>query len=130
MVNCQLPNANNSVENGIIYIAELLISYFCDQSDAYILQRDNITIARNIVAQVSFKNCAPFIKCITKIDRKTIHDAENLDLVIPIIISQNTARITLAQQVVYGFILKMKQLFLTLISGVLIILSLSNIKLN
>ena len=83
MVNCQLPNANNSVENGIIYIAELLISYFCDQSDAYILQRDNITIARNIVAQVSFKNCAPFIKCITKIDRKTIHDAEDLDLVMP-----------------------------------------------
>ena len=130
MVNCQLSNANNSAENGIIYIAELLISYFCDQSDAYILQRDNITIARNIVAQVSFKNCAPFIKCITKIDRKTIHDAENLDLVMPIIISQNTARITLAQQVVYGFILKMKQLFLTLILGILIILNLSNIKLN
>ena len=33
--------------------------------------------------QVAFKNCAPFTKCITKIDGTTIDDAENLDLVMP-----------------------------------------------
>ena len=33
--------------------------------------------------QVSFRNCAPFTKCITKVDRKTINDAEDLDLVMP-----------------------------------------------
>ena len=31
--------------------------------------------------QVSLKNCAPFTKCITKIDGKAIGDAKNLDLV-------------------------------------------------
>ena len=33
--------------------------------------------------QVVFKNCAPFTKCIIKIDGTTIHDAEDLDLVMP-----------------------------------------------
>ena len=31
-----------------------------------------------------FKNCAPFTKCITKIDETTIDDAEDLDLVMPV----------------------------------------------
>ena len=35
------------------------------------------------VTQVSFKYCAPFAKCITKIDVTKIDDAENLDLVMP-----------------------------------------------
>ena len=29
------------------------------------------------------KNCAPCIKCITKTDRTAIHDAEDLDLLMP-----------------------------------------------
>ena len=33
-------------------------------------------------SQVAFKNCAPFNKCIKKIDGTTIDDAEDLDLVI------------------------------------------------
>ena len=32
---------------------------------------------------VAFKNCAPFTKCITKIDGTTIDDAEDSDLVMP-----------------------------------------------
>ena len=32
---------------------------------------------------MAFENCAPFTKCITKIDRTTIDDAEDLDLVMP-----------------------------------------------
>ena len=32
---------------------------------------------------MSFKNCVPFTKCITKIDRKTIDDPEDLDLAMP-----------------------------------------------
>ena len=31
--------------------------------------------------QVVFKNCVPFIKCITKIDRRTLDDGEDLDSV-------------------------------------------------
>ena len=33
---------------------------------------------------VAFENCAPFTKCIIKIGEKTIDDAEDVDLVIPI----------------------------------------------
>ena len=35
------------------------------------------------VTQVTFTNCAPFTKFITKIDRRKIDDAEELDLVMP-----------------------------------------------
>ena len=31
-----------------------------------------------------FKNCAPFTKCITKIDGITTDDPEDLDLVMPV----------------------------------------------
>ena len=34
-------------------------------------------------AQVAFKICATFTKCITKIDGATIDDAEDLDIVMP-----------------------------------------------
>ena len=33
------------------------------------------------MTEVAFKNCAPFSKCITKIDGTTIYDAKDLDLV-------------------------------------------------
>ena len=32
---------------------------------------------------LTFNNCAPFTKCITKIDGITIDNAENLDFVMP-----------------------------------------------
>ena len=35
------------------------------------------------VTQVAVKNCSPFIKCVIKIDRTKIVDAEDLDLVLP-----------------------------------------------
>ena len=43
--------------------------------------QDIITIIWHQATQVAFKKCAPFTKCITKIDGKTIDDAEDLDLV-------------------------------------------------
>ena len=41
-------------------------------------------VAGNIATQVAFKNCTPFIRCITKIDGTTKDDGEDLDLVMPI----------------------------------------------
>ena len=38
-------------------------------------------VAVKIAARVAFKNCAPFIKCITKIDEAAIDDAEDVNLV-------------------------------------------------
>ena len=59
----------------------MLKSSLCDYSDAYILVKGNITVKSAPQTQASFKNCAPFTKCITKIDETTIDDAEDLDLI-------------------------------------------------
>ena len=80
IVNYQ-SNANYNVENEIIYNAEILKSNLCDLHDSYILVRGDITVTTVPATQLSFKNCAPFTKCITKIDRTTVDDAEKLDLV-------------------------------------------------
>ena len=75
-------NANYSVGNEVIYGTEVLKSNLCDYSGAYILARADITIiGRNLATGVAFKNCAAFIKCMTKIDETTIKDAADLDLV-------------------------------------------------
>ena len=75
---------NYDVGNEIIYNAETLKSKLCDYNDAYILVRgDIVTTAHNNPTPVAFKNYAPLTKCITKIDGKTIDDAEGLDLVLP-----------------------------------------------
>ena len=41
------------------------------------------TTANNTSTPVTLKNCAPFSKCITKIDGTTKDDAEDLDFVMP-----------------------------------------------
>ena len=74
--------ANYDVGNEIIYNTEVLKSNLCDYNGTYILVRVTITAAPT--TQVAFKNSAPFTKFITKVDGTTIHDAEDLDLVIPI----------------------------------------------
>ena len=72
----------NSVGNEIIYNTEVLKSNLCHCNDAYILVRGDITVTAALATQVSFKNFAPFTKCITKIDGTTINYAEDLDLVV------------------------------------------------
>ena len=67
-------NVNYDVRNKIVYNTDVLKSNLCDYNDAYILLRGNITVMAAHEPQVSFKNCAPFTKCITKIDRTTIDD--------------------------------------------------------
>ena len=74
--------SNYDATNKINYNAEVLKSNLCDQNDAYILVRGYITVAAAPVTQAAFKNCAPFAKCITKIDETKIDDAKDLDLVL------------------------------------------------
>ena len=57
----------------------MLKSNLCDYNVAYILVRRDITIVGDNGTHVAFKNCAPFIKCLTKIDGTTRTDAEDLD---------------------------------------------------
>ena len=70
----------------------MLRSSLCDYSDAYILVKGNITVnntaadganANNTNKKVIFKNCAPFTRCISKIDNKEIDNAQYIDIVVP-----------------------------------------------
>ena len=59
---------------------KVLKSNLYDYNDAFILVRGDISVTASPKTQVSFKNCVPFTKCITKIDGTTVDDAEYLDL--------------------------------------------------
>ena len=72
--------ANSYVANEVTYNTGVLKSNLCNYNDAYILERDDITVTAAAATQVEFKNCTPFTKRITKIDGTTIDDAEDLDL--------------------------------------------------
>ena len=63
---------------------EILKSNLCDYNDAYTLVAGDFTVVAASTTQVAFKDCALFTKCITKKDGTTIHDAENLGLVMSI----------------------------------------------
>ena len=64
-------------------MSEVLKSNVCDYNDTYILVKGDITVTTTSTTQVSFKNCAPFTKNIIKLDGKTIDNAEDLGLVMP-----------------------------------------------
>ena len=114
-------DANFSAENEIIYITEAWKSNICDSFNAYILVRGKIA------AGVVFKNCAPFIKCITKTDETTSDDAEDLDLVVLMYNSLEYSSNHSEVKATYDFILKMKKSILLLIFQLMIILNLSSI---
>ena len=70
----------------------MLKSSLCDYSDAYNLVKGKITITGigdNAVARladerdkgVAFKNCAPFINCISEINNTQVDNAKDIDIV-------------------------------------------------
>ena len=72
----------------------ILRSNVCDYADAYILVNGRITItgawddyaAKQLDERnkgVIFKNCAPFTKCISRINNTDIDNAKDIDIVIP-----------------------------------------------
>ena len=83
-----------NVNSQIKFKATMLKSSLCDYSDAYILVQTKITIsgAGNDAAArqaderdkgVIFKNCAPFINCISEINNTQIENAKDIDIVMP-----------------------------------------------
>ena len=64
--------ANYNGTNEITYNTEVLKSNLCDYNDAYILVKGDITVTTAPQTKVAFKNCAPFTKCTTKINERTI----------------------------------------------------------
>ena len=76
-----------NVNKEIIIKTPMLISDLCNFSDAYIVVKGDITVTEPNDAKrnktVAFKNNAPFINCISKINGVQIDDAEDLDFVMP-----------------------------------------------
>ena len=72
----------------------ILRSNLCDYADSYVLVKGTITITgkgADVAAEraderdkgVTFKNCAPFTKCISRINNTDIDNAHNIDIVMP-----------------------------------------------
>ena len=105
----------------------MLRSDLCDYSDAYIIVKGTITVTQPDNAKrnkaVAFKNNAPFINCISKINGVKIDNAEDLDVVMPTYNLLEYSKNYKKQQVVYGIIIEINQLILFLP-----ILNLLNIK--
>ena len=80
--------------NDIKFKTAMLRSNLCDYADAYILVKETITITgagdddtakrldeRN--KDVTFKNCAPFTKSISRINNTDIDNAQDIDIIMP-----------------------------------------------
>ena len=78
---------NYDVNKEIRIKTSMLRSDLCDYSDAYIIVKGTITVVRPNNAKrnkaVTFKNNAPFINCISKINGVKIDNAEDLEVVMP-----------------------------------------------
>ena len=60
----------------------------CDHSDAYVWVKRKITVTNpndndNFNKELTFKNNAPFISCVSKINGELVENAEDLDIVMP-----------------------------------------------
>ena len=80
------------VNSQINFKTTMLKSSLCDYSDTYILVKGTITIAGDDAAArqaderdkgVIFKNCAPFINCISEINNTQVDNAKDIDILMP-----------------------------------------------
>ena len=78
---------NYNVNKEIRIKTSMLRSDLCDFSDVYIVAKGTITVTNPNDAKrnnaVAFKNNAPFINCISKINGIKIDNAEDLDVAMP-----------------------------------------------
>ena len=82
----------NYANSDIRFKTTMLRSSLCDYADSYILVKGTITITGagdDVAARqadernkgVTFKNCAPFTKCISRINNANIDNAHDIDIV-------------------------------------------------
>ena len=82
--------------NSIKFKTTMIRSNLCDYADAYILVKGTITITGGPADAtdankrlderdkgVIFKNCAPFVKCISRINNTEIDNPKDIDIVMP-----------------------------------------------
>ena len=81
-------NANSQIK----LKTAMLKSSLCDYSHAYILVKGTITVpnteaadvdATKALKKVIFKNCAPFIHCISEINNTQVDNAKDIAIVMP-----------------------------------------------
>ena len=83
----------NYANSDIRFKTTMLRSNLCDYADSYILVKGTIRItgaaddaatqADERDKEVTFKNCAPFTKCISRINNTDIDNAHDIDIVMP-----------------------------------------------
>ena len=72
----------NQNDSTIEISTEIVKSFLVDYSDAYILVTGNIiAVGANANTKVAFKNCSPFVRCVTHLNDEHVYTADNLDLV-------------------------------------------------
>ena len=87
-------SGGNHANSDIRFKTTMLRSNLCDYADSYILVEGTITITgegADAAAEraderdkgVTFKNCAPFTKCISRINNTDIDNTHDIDIVIP-----------------------------------------------
>ena len=86
-VQSQSGNTYNT-SKPIRFKTSLLRSDLCDYSDAYVWVKEKITVTNpndnaNFNKELTLKNNAPFISCISKINGELVENAEDLDIVMP-----------------------------------------------
>ena len=73
-----------SLENPIKFLTCSLESSLCDYSNGYILVTGNITVTGgNNNTKVTFKNCEPFEKCRTEINKNVVDDSNFINIAMP-----------------------------------------------
>ena len=80
----EIYNTNKQIR----FKTSMLRSDLCDYSEAYIVIKGDITVegANNKIIEnklLAFKNNAPFISCISKMNDVLIENEEDLDIVMP-----------------------------------------------
>ena len=84
----------NYANGDIKFKTTMLRSNLCDYADSYILVKGTIKItgegddaaarqADERDKEVTFKNCAPFTKCISRINNTDTDNAHDIDIVMP-----------------------------------------------
>ena len=73
----------NYANSDITFKTTMLRSNLCDYADSYILLKGTLTITGAGNKGVTFKNCAPFTKCISRINNTDIDNAHDNDTVMP-----------------------------------------------
>ena len=68
-------------DSTIKFNTDVIKPNLCEYSDAYILVTANITVVNgNDNTSVCFKNCSPFIRCVTHLNDEHVETSENFDL--------------------------------------------------